>query len=203
MELPFRTETPLEARICADPVWQEGAAWGTPRSGHPEGQVIYHIAEVLANVDRHATSAEERANLRLIALVHDSLKYRVDPDKQKTGENHHAMLARRFAERYLEDPALLDIIELHDEAYNSWKLGARKHKWEAAEARADRLLARLGDALALYVRFSRCDNETGSKSGASLDWFENFAQQRGFQVPDRPEKPAPEAEPVVSEKTDG
>jgi hypothetical protein len=188
MELPFETETALEARVCADPVWQEGAAWGTPRSGHPEGQVMYHIAEVLANVDRHATTAEERANLRLIALVHDSLKYRVNPEKQKSGENHHAMLARRFAERFVEDQVLLDIIELHDEAYNSWKLGARKHKWESAEARAERLLTRLGDTLPLYMRFYRCDNETGTKSLASLEWFEGFAQRRGYQIPARPAK---------------
>jgi hypothetical protein len=32
-----------------------------------------------------------------------------------TGENHHAMIARRFAERYVDDPKLLDVIELHDE----------------------------------------------------------------------------------------
>ncbi|SRR5579885_1582552 len=83
MELPFQTETPLEALICANPEWQKGAAWGHSRPGHPEGQVAYHIAEVLENVNRHATSAEERTDLRLIALIPDTFKYRVNPDKPK------------------------------------------------------------------------------------------------------------------------
>jgi hypothetical protein len=194
MELPFQTETPLEAMICANPEWQKGAAWGQSRLGHPEGQVASHIAEVLENVNRHATSAEERTDLRLIALIHDTFKYRVNPDRPKSGENHHAMIARRFAERYLDDQVLLDIIELHDEAYNSWQLGERKGRWEEAEARAARLVSRLGKALPLYVRFYRCDNETGSKSMASLRWFESFLQRRGYEVPALPSSPRPQRE---------
>jgi hypothetical protein len=55
---------------------------------------------VLANVDREARSPEERRQLRLVALVHDTLKHAVDPHRPATGENHHGMRARRFAERY-------------------------------------------------------------------------------------------------------
>ena len=51
MELPFTIETELEARICADAAWKKGAVWGNPRPGHSEGIVMYHIAEVLANVE--------------------------------------------------------------------------------------------------------------------------------------------------------
>ena len=116
MELPFSTESDLEARIVADPAWQEGARWGEPRPGHPEGSVASHIAEVVTNVDRHAIDQDDRARLRLVALVHDTFKYQVDQSKPKSGDNHHAMLARRFAEGYVEDPELLDVIELHDEA---------------------------------------------------------------------------------------
>ncbi len=105
MHLPFTLETPLEEIISASEDWQRGAAWGTPRRGHPEGRVADHIAEVLANVERHATSPEERTDLRVVALIHDTFKYRVDPTQPKSGENHHASIARRFAERYLEDRA--------------------------------------------------------------------------------------------------
>ena len=90
---------------------------------------MHHIADVLANVERQATSPEERRALRLIALIHDTFKYRVDQSRPKTGPNHHAAIARAFAERYIDDPALLDIIELHDEAYNSWLAGARNGRW--------------------------------------------------------------------------
>ena len=183
MELPFETETELEKDICADPEWQQGIIWGKPRTGHLEGPVMYHIADVLANVDRYATTEEERRALRLITLVHDAFKYRVDLSKPKIGENHHAFIARKFAERYIHDPALLEIIELHDEAYNSWRLGALRGKWDEDEARANRLVARLGSSLPLYIRFFRCDNQTVSKNSTPLAWFEQFLRMKGFDVP--------------------
>jgi hypothetical protein len=183
MELPFQPETDLEKRICMDPEWKKGAMWGKPRPGHSEGQVIYHIAEVLANVDRLASSDEERRDLRLVALIHDTFKYRVDPTKPKVGENHHATLARRFAERYLDDVALLEIIELHDEAFNSWRLGVLKGRWSEAEARAERLIARLGGSLWLYVSFFRADNQTASKKQDALVWFEQLLRKKGVAVP--------------------
>jgi len=183
MERLFQPETDLEKRICMDPEWKKGALWGKPRPGHSEGQVISHIAEVLANIDRLASSDEERRDLRFIALIHDTFKYRVDPTKPKVGENHHAKIARRFADRYLDDMVLLEIIELHDEAFNSWRLGALKGRWSEAEARADRLIARLGKSLPLYVRFFRADNQTVSKEQDSLDWFEQLLRKKGVTVP--------------------
>lgn len=183
MDLPFKTETELEKEICGDPEWQQGIIWGKPRTGHLEGPVMYHIADVLANVDRYATTEEERRALRLIALVHDAFKYRVDLSKPKIGENHHAFIARKFAERYIHDPTLLDVIELHDEAYNSWRQGALRGNWDEAEARANRLVARLGSSLPLYIRFFRCDNRTVSKDSAPLAWFEQFLRRKGFDVP--------------------
>ncbi len=186
MELPFEPQTELERKICADPEWQQGVVWGKPRAGHLEGPVMYHIADVLANVDREATTEQERSALRLIAFVHDAFKYRVDPSKPKIGENHHAFIARKFAERYIDDPAVLEIIELHDEAYNSWRLGARWDRWDEAEARVNRLIARLGSLLPLYVRFFRSDNQTLSKDRAPLAWFEQFLREHGFDVPPEP-----------------
>ncbi len=147
---------------------------------------MYHIAEVLANVDRHATTADERRALRLIALIHDSFKYRVDLSRPKVGDNHHAFIARQFAERHLDDPGLLEIIELHDEAYNSWRLGALRGKWPEAEARASRLVARLGPLLPLYLRFFRSDNQTASKDWSPLNWFEQFLQKQGIDIPPEP-----------------
>ena len=129
-------ETPLEQAICADPAWRAGVAWGEPRSGHPEGTVLAHVGDVLANVDRVALDADDRERLRLAALVHDAFKGDVDRSLPKTGENHHAMRARRFAERLLDDADLLDVIELHDDAYLAWRHGRRSGDWDEAERRA-------------------------------------------------------------------
>ena len=51
LPLPFALETAVEHQIVADPEWQRGVLWGTPRPGHPEGQVVHHIEDVLQNVD--------------------------------------------------------------------------------------------------------------------------------------------------------
>ncbi len=187
MELPFQLETDLERKIAADPEWQEGVLWGWPRPGHNEGQVMYHIADVLTNVDRFASTEEERRKLRLIALIHDTLKYQVN-QALPTGSNRHAFIARQFAERYINDQALLDIIELHDEAFNSWRMGASRDHWDKAEARASRLIERLGPSLPLYLRFYRADNQTTSKKPDSLLWFEQFLQRQGLDVPSWPEQ---------------
>ena len=164
-------ETPLEARIFADPAWQAGLRWGEPRPGHPEGAVSAHLADVLANVDRVALDADDRARLRLVALVHDSFKGDVDRSRPKTGENHHAMRARRFAERYVSDDDLLDVIELHDDAYIAWRHGDRTGDWGEAERLATALAHRLGDRLDFYLRFYHADNETDGKRSEHRHWF--------------------------------
>jgi hypothetical protein len=170
IEKIIKPETELEKQILADKDFIAGANWGKPRRGHPEGQVISHIAEVLANVDKYSTT-KNREKLRLIAIIHDSFKYKVDRDKPKVGENHHGMLARRFAEKYITDSKVLDIIELHDEAYNAWCKGDRDGKWEKAEERAYALIDQLDLSLDLFLTFYRCDNETGDKENHDFEWF--------------------------------
>jgi hypothetical protein len=170
-----RLETALERAICADPRWRAGVMWGEPRSGHPEGAVIAHVADVLANVDRVAQDAADREQLRVAALVHDAFKSEVDRSQPKAGENHHAMRARRFAEGYVDDADLLDVIELHDDAYLAWRHGSRSGDWSEAERRARVLRDRLGDRLDLYMRFYRADNETEGKTDEHRIWFAGLA----------------------------
>lgn len=178
---PFRIETDLERTLAADPELQAGLAYGKPRPGHPEGQVGRHVANVLDNVDCFYGDSPFREKLRLIALLHDSFKHKVDPLQPKTGENHHAMRARLFAERFIDDEAVLDVIELHDEAFNAWQKGHRDSDWERAEQRAGALLERLGENLDLYLAFYRCDNATGDKSQEPLEWFRSFVAARRDQ----------------------
>ncbi|QBD79235.1 HD domain-containing protein [Ktedonosporobacter rubrisoli] len=183
MELPFSLETALEKTIAADPEWQKGVVWGKPRAGHLEGAIKFHIADVLANLDQQCLTAEERRDLRLIALIHDTFKYRVDESKPKMGTNHHAYIARKFAERYIHNPMLLELIQLHDEAYNSWRLGAFKDRWDLAEERIDNLLEQIGSALPLYVHFFLADSATSSKNPAPVLWFEHLLERKGYTLP--------------------
>ena len=168
----IKPENDIEKNIINDSDFIEGALYGEIRRGHPEGQVIYHIKEVLANVDKYCKEAN-RSDLRLIAMFHDTFKHKVDRTKSKFGENHHGMIARRFAEKFIKNNDLLKIIELHDEAYNAWSKGDRKNDWTGAEKRANDLLCKLTleDILDLYLTFYRCDNETGNKIQECYAWF--------------------------------
>ena len=171
-------ETEVERLITADPEWEAGAAWGDPRPGHPEGAVAAHIEEVLSNIEGVALDPGDRERLRFVALVHDTFKHRVDRSRPRVGENHHAILARRFAEAYTDDAELLDVIERHDEAFNAWSMGERSGDWQSAEARAMTLLDRLGSSVGFYLRFYRADSVSGSKAQAPLEWFEGLTERR-------------------------
>jgi hypothetical protein len=182
MDAQIDPETDLERTIIADQEWWTGAEYGEPRPGHPEGKVVYHIKEVLNNIDRlFSTSSYDPGpsplycQLRLIALIHDTFKYKVDRAKPRNGENHHGTIARRFAEKYIKDEAVLEIIELHDEAYNAWRKGNSRGQWDKAEERAKVLIKRLGNRLELYLAFFQCDNETGDKTRDSVIWFKKIA----------------------------
>jgi hypothetical protein len=167
-----RPENELERRVCADPAWVKGSLWGAPRPGHPEGTVALHVRDVLANIDRIAPRPDpDRERLRFIAIVHDSFKGDVDRSRPKTGENQHGMRARRFAEHYTDEAAVLDVLELHDDAYIAWRDGTRSGDWEQANARAYELIDRLGENLGLYMRFYRADNEVDGKTSEHREWF--------------------------------
>lgn len=163
-------ETSLEEQIIASPEWIEGASWGMPRAGHPEGAVIYHILEVLDNVEAFHGNSPLREKLRVIAMVHDTFKHKVDISRRKSGENHHAMIARRFAEKLTHDEAILEVIQRHDDAYHAWQKGM-KGDWERAAADAYKLIDILGPYLELYIAFYECDIYTGTKTPEPIDWF--------------------------------
>jgi len=177
----LRPETELEGRIISDDRFRVGCGYGKPRPGHPEGKVVFHIREVLENIDKYSLP-NNRTDLRLVGLIHDTFKYKVDRKIPKTGENHHGMIARRFAEEFFNISRVLETIELHDEAYNSWKKGNRKSNWEGAEERAKRSVQRLSTDIDFYLTFYRCDSETGDKSQESYNWFENLVETESIKT---------------------
>ena len=171
----FRPETGLERAVWENPELRRGLAWGRPRTGHPEGAVGAHVADLLARLDRASESGERRRALRFVALVHDSFKHAVDRSRPRTGENHHAMRARRFAERYVDDERLLSVIELHDRPYAVWRRLRRTGAVD--EGRLEDLLARVPD-LELLRRFVALDGSTEGKDPEPVRWFEEVVRRR-------------------------
>jgi hypothetical protein len=171
----FKPENELERTLIADPELREGLAWGRPRHGHPEGSVGAHVADLLQTVDRWGETGSRRADLRFLALVHDAMKYRVRDWLPKVGENHHAMRARRFAERYTGDERLLATIEQHDRPYALWRKLQRTGRVDEQGLR--RMLERLPDR-GLFVRFVELDGSTEGKNPEPIAWLNEELKRR-------------------------
>jgi hypothetical protein len=172
----FAAESELERAVTRDPALLEGLAWGRKRFGHPEGRVGSHVAAILACIGDYPTL---RADLRFMALVHDSFKYAVRSGEPWSRDNDHAMLARRFAERYVEDDRVLVAIELHDELFWIWNNGGED---------IGPVLDRVPDC-ELYLRFVELDAITEGKDPSLLWWVRHAIAERGYWLPP-PQMPA-------------
>lgn len=174
IEQLLKPENDLEHALLSDPDFQKGLFWGKPRYGHPEGKVLLHIKEVLENVDRLDVDDATRSKLRIITFVHDTFKYAEDKERgsQRDWTKHHAVLAKRFLEQFTTDQAVLDVVELHDEAYYCWRLKMLYNRVDEGNKRLEHLIARIGENIQLYYLFFKCDTRTGDKTQSPLYWFE-------------------------------
>ena len=180
IEARLKPETDLETQIIADPDFQAGLFWGKPRYGHPEGQVINHIPEVLANVDKLTVSTEMRRKLRLITYVHDTFKHIEDKGTPRDWSKHHGVYARKFLEKYVNEPLLLTVTEMHDEAYYAWRVFALYNRPEKGQERLDYLIEKVGEELQLFYLFFKCDTQTGDKIQTPVRWFEETV--KGIEI---------------------
>ena len=171
----FEPEDELEQRLAQDPVLREGWAWGEPRPGHPEGAVGAHVADLLRTIESWGETGRRRSELRFIALVHDALKFKVKYRLPRTGENHHAMRALRFAEAYTDDERLLATIELHDRPYGIWRKSRRRGA--DADARLSAMCDRIPDP-DLFLRFVELDGSTEGKNQEPVEWVRSELEQR-------------------------
>jgi len=172
----FEPEGPLASTLAEDPVLREGWAWGRPRPGHPEGSVGAHVSDLLGQIDRWQETGARRAELRFLALVHDALKHQVRDWLPRSGENHHAMRARRHAERYTSDERLLSTLELHDRPYALWR--RLRRRGELDERAFARMLERVIDP-PLFLRFVELDGSTEGKNPEPVRWLETELRRRG------------------------
>jgi hypothetical protein len=176
----FEPESELERQVSTDPTLLEGLAWGKPRAGHPEGEVGDHVGELLRTLESWQEPEPRRSELRFLALVHDSLKCKVQNWRPRKGENHHATRARRFAERYTDDERLLATIELHDRPYAIWRRLDRTATRQ--DDALDEMLARIPDP-ELFLRFVELDGSSEGKNPEPLRWLRDELARRGLAKP--------------------
>ncbi len=185
LEELLKPENPVERMLIGHAGFKEGLLWGRPRFGHPEGKVVFHINEVLANIDKLQLSCtEKRSKLRVIAYLHDTFKHKEDKNRSpRNWDLHHGAIARRFATEYIQDLDVLKIIQWHDEAYYIWRLENIYKDLEASQQRMEKFMEIMAPDFPLYYLFFVCDTRTGDKNQAPLKWFErNFSSIQPVKI---------------------
>jgi len=157
-------------RVLADPRYLRNIEYGEPRSGHPEGKVKYHIAELELNLEKLAPriSEEQYWKLKFLIQIHDTFKADAIPDSPIESPNSHASLARKFASEFTDEADLLAMIQFHDLNFALWKQFAATGSYHVE--RFSRLLDTIMD-WDLFLMFLIIDGCTQGKDPDKVRWF--------------------------------
>lgn len=165
----LQPETALEMALLNTAEFNEGLHWGIPRKGHPEGMVLLHVAEVLDNLQAMSLSSKDRERLRLVAICHDTFKYKEELLAHERHQQHHGILAADYIAQFVVDEVVLDLTRWHDEAYYAWRM-TLMNMHEDAAYRFAQLHERLQPHWSLYEAFFQADTLTGDKNPEPLRW---------------------------------
>ncbi len=182
--LPLGSMQAVVEQVIADRRYQANIEYGEPRSGHPEGKIKYHIAELEANLDAlaaHGISPVDYWKLKFLIHVHDTFKADAQPDVPILDPHSHASLARDFTAEFTDDADLLNMVQFHDENYALWQQYAYAGTY--SQERFQSLLQTIQD-WDLFLMFLIIDGSTPSKDPAKLGWFIHEVRQHKFTVVD-------------------
>jgi hypothetical protein len=163
----------LIEEIIADSRYQENIEYGEPRSGHPEGKLKYHIAELEENLEAlkaHGISDEQYWKLKFMIHVHDLFKKEARSDVRILDPWSHASLAKEYAGKLIDDADLLNMIQFHDENYALWNQLRTRGAYDVE--RFKKLWKTIQD-WDLFLMFLIIDGSTKGKERSSLRWFMN------------------------------
>lgn len=158
-------------KIIADTRYQKNIEYGEPRSGHPEGKIKFHIAEMEENLEKlisHGISEEQYWKLKLLIHVHDTFKADAIPNSRILNPNSHASLAKKFASEFTSDEDLLNMIQFHDVNYALWQQFDSTGAYDLE--RFSNLLDTIQD-WDLFMMFLIIDGSTKGKERSKLIWF--------------------------------
>lgn len=157
-------------KIKADPRYQRNIEYGVPRSGHPEGKVKFHIADLEYNLERLAPriSIDDYWKLKFLIHVHDTFKAEAMPDVPILHPQGHATLAKEYASQYIDNIDLLNMLQYHDQNYELWKEYLQTGFYDAEKFKV--LLDKIQN-WDLFLLFTIIDGSTKGKEYAKLGWF--------------------------------
>ena len=158
-------------QIVNDARYLKNIEYGTPRPGHPEGMVKYHIAELEENLEvlrSRGISEEQYWKLKFLIHVHDAFKAEAVPNSPILHPYSHASLARKFATEFTADTDLLNMVQYHDVNYALWQQFSNRGSYDLSRFSA--LLETIIN-WDLFLMFLILDGCTQGKDPERLRWF--------------------------------
>ncbi|NOT03762.1 MAG: hypothetical protein HOP27_04100 [Anaerolineales bacterium] len=160
-------------KILADPRYQRNIEYGEPRSGHPEGRIKFHIADLENNLERlsaRGISSFDYWKLKFLIHVHDTFKGEVDRASPFSSRHHHELLAREYASQFTNDDDLLNMLQYHDVNYSLWKQFTQTGSYDMQQFQ--NLLDTIHD-WDLFLMFIIIDGCSKGKDPLKTGWFIN------------------------------
>lgn len=160
-------------KIKADPRYQKNIEYGEPRSGHPEGKVKFHIADLEANLEllrEKGIGEEDYWKLKFMIHVHDTFKAEAKKNSPTLHPRSHASLAREYASQFTDDADLLNMIQFHDENYKLWEEYSQTGSYDVERFQNVLKTVKNWD---LFLLFMIVDGCTKGKDYSKLGWFIN------------------------------
>src|SRR5260370_19007049 len=119
LETPMTDYESIFDLIAAHPRYLQNLDWGKARSGHPEGTVRAHIAELERNLEalKPRLSQIDYWKVKLLVHTHDSFNREAERGSPITHPKSHASLARAFLAEFCNDSDLLAMIQYHYEPF--------------------------------------------------------------------------------------
>ena len=167
----------ITERVQADPRYKKNIEYGSPRTGHPEGKIKNHIAELEINLETLKPRLPNPVyywKLRFLIHVHDTFKAEAKRDVPILDLHSHASLARSFAAEFIDDEDLLNMIQFHDQNYALWKQFRSRGNYNQKDFQD--LLDTIKD-WDLFLIFLIIDGNTQGKDRSKLIWFINEARK--------------------------
>lgn len=174
--------------VRSDQRYSEGIAYGKPRSGHAEGTVAVHIAQLEGNLEKLRAAKlgnfgdspsllrpGEYEKLMVLIHVHDTFKLWAKRDSPILDSRSHASLAKAFLEELIgsedtECADMLRIVQFHDEGYALWKQVEARGSYN--RTRFEYNVLSIVD-IELFLLFTLIDGFTPSKDPERIRWFVN------------------------------
>jgi hypothetical protein len=177
-------------RVASDKRFQDNQSWGEVRPGHPEGSLREHVAQLSRSLNYLVSkfpelprilTEEGLLKIKILILVHDSMKPEAKRGVPVEHQRNHATLAANFLRQHGGANDLILMTKLHDEHHALYR---QSQRGGVENGRLERILHSI-PSWDLFLTFQVCDKVGPGRDLGSIQWLVSQLRERqvDFIVP--------------------